>query len=152
MPDHCDRSLWHIIMRYHCDTSLWDIIVTDHCDRLMRRVPPWSDRALGDCWPRTNIVLLSVTAKLFILHIIISIESGQTWNLSKNLHRRIFRQKILHRQFHLFSTVLVGKTQKMSENGEIYSAGKNFTLPPAVTSLTNLTSAIMLMGLRKKNQ
>ena len=65
MPDHCDRSLWHIIMRYHCDTSLWDIIVTDHCDRLMRRVPPWSDRALGDCWPRTNIVLLLVTAKTF---------------------------------------------------------------------------------------
>ena len=37
-------------------------------------------------------------------------------------------------------------------SGEIYTAGKNFTLPPAVTSLTNLTSAIMLMGLRKKNQ
>ena len=30
------------------------------------------------------------------------------------------------------------KTQKMSENGEIYAAGKNFTLPPA---LTNSTSA-----------
>ena len=24
-------------------------------------------------------------------------------------------------------------TKKMSENGEIYTAGKNFTLPPAVT-------------------
>ena len=40
----------------------------------------------------------------------------------------------------------------MSENGEIYNAGKNFSLPPAVTALKNLTSAIMLMGLRKKNQ
>ena len=29
----------------------------------------------------------------------------------------------------------------MSENGEIYTGGKNFTLPPAVTALTNLTSA-----------
>ena len=29
----------------------------------------------------------------------------------------------------------------MSENGEIYTAGKNFTLPPAVTAWTNLTSA-----------
>ena len=29
----------------------------------------------------------------------------------------------------------------MSENGEIYTAGKNFTLPPAVTALTNSTSA-----------
>ena len=32
------------------------------------------------------------------------------------------------------------KTQKMSENGEIYTAVKNFTLPPAVTAGTNLTS------------
>ena len=30
----------------------------------------------------------------------------------------------------------------MSENGEIYTAGKNFTLPPAVTAGTNFTSAI----------
>ena len=29
----------------------------------------------------------------------------------------------------------------MSENGEIYTAGKNFTLPSAVTALTNSTSA-----------
>ena len=36
----------------------------------------------------------------------------QTWNLSKILHRRIFRPKILYRQFHLISTVLVIKTQK----------------------------------------
>ena len=36
----------------------------------------------------------------------------QTWNLSKNLHRRISRIKILHRQFHLISTVLVGKNTK----------------------------------------
>ena len=35
------------------------------------------------------------------------------------------------------------KTQKMSENGEIYTAGKNFTLPPAVTAWTNSTSAHM---------
>merc|ERR1712218_483950 len=32
------------------------------------------------------------------------------------------------------------KTQKMSENGEIYTAGKNFTLLPALTALTNSTS------------
>ena len=36
----------------------------------------------------------------------------QTWNLSKILHRRIFRLKNLHCQFHLISTVLVRKTQK----------------------------------------
>ena len=36
----------------------------------------------------------------------------QTWNLSKILHRRIFRPKILHRQFHLISTVIVIKTPK----------------------------------------
>ena len=28
----------------------------------------------------------------------------------------------------------------MSENEEIYTAGKNFTLPPALTAWTNLTS------------
>ena len=36
----------------------------------------------------------------------------QTWNLSKILHCRIFRLKILHRQFHLISTVLVRKNTK----------------------------------------
>ena len=51
-----------------------------------------------------------------------------------------FKVKILHCQFHLISTVLVGKTQKLSKNGEIYTAGKNFTLPPAVTAWTNSTS------------
>ena len=31
-------------------------------------------------------------------------------------------------------------TKKMSEKWRIYTAGKNFTLPPAVTALTNFTS------------
>ena len=30
----------------------------------------------------------------------------------------------------------------MSENGEIYTAVNNFTLPPAVTALTNFTFAV----------
>ena len=30
--------------------------------------------------------------------------------------------------------------KKMSENGEIYTTDKNFTLPPAVTAVTNSTS------------
>ena len=61
----------------------------------------------------------------------------QTWNLSKIFHRRILSLEILHHQFHLILTVLV---RKISENWEIYTAGKNFTLPPAVTAKTNLTS------------
>ena len=32
------------------------------------------------------------------------------------------------------------KTQKMSENGEIYTAGKNFTLTAALTAWINSTS------------
>ena len=40
-----------------------------------------------------------------------------------------------------FNSFSKEKTQKMSENGEIYTAGKNFTLPPAVTALTNSNSA-----------
>ena len=51
----------------------------------------------------------------------------KTWVLSKILHCRIFRPKILHCQFHLISTVLVIKAQKMSENGEIYTAWTNLT-------------------------
>ena len=60
-----------------------------------------------------------------------------------------FQAKILHRQFYLIST------QKMSENGEIYTAGNNFTLPPAVTALTNSTSAAFIYrndGSKKKGQ
>ena len=39
-----------------------------------------------------------------------------------------------------FNSFSKKKTQKMSENGEINTAGKNFTLPPAVTAWTNSTS------------
>ena len=60
----------------------------------------------------------------------------------QNLHFRIFKPKILHRQFHLIETVIVIKTQKISENAEIYTAGKNFTLPLTVTAWTNLTSEL----------
>ena len=34
--------------------------------------------------------------------------------------------------------------KKMSENGEMYTAGKNLTLPLAVTALTNLTLAFSI--------
>ena len=34
----------------------------------------------------------------------------------------------------------------MSENGEIYTAGKNFTLPPALTAWTNSTSGQAFPG------
>ena len=39
-----------------------------------------------------------------------------------------------------FNSFRKKKHKKMSENGENYTAGKNFTLPPAMTALTNLTS------------
>ena len=39
-----------------------------------------------------------------------------------------------------FNSFSKKKHKKMSEDGEIYTAGKNFTLPPAVTAVTNLTS------------
>ena len=37
------------------------------------------------------------------------------------------------------------KKHKKSENGDIYTAGKNFTLPPAVTAWTNSTSAMIMI-------
>ena len=42
-----------------------------------------------------------------------------------------------------FNSFSKKKTQKMSENGEIYTAGKNFTLPPALTGWTNSTSGLI---------
>ena len=39
-----------------------------------------------------------------------------------------------------FNSFSKKKTQKMSENGEIYTGGKNFTLPPALTAWTNSIS------------
>ena len=39
-----------------------------------------------------------------------------------------------------FNSFSKKKHKKMSENGEIYTAGKNFTLPPALTAWTNSTS------------
>ena len=35
----------------------------------------------------------------------------------------------------------------MSENGEIYTAGKNFTLPPALTAWTKSTCVLKLLTL-----
>ena len=40
----------------------------------------------------------------------------------------------------------------MSENGEIYTAGKNFTLPPALTALTNSTSGARLVAIDSKGK
>ena len=41
-----------------------------------------------------------------------------------------------------FNSFSKKKHKKMSENGEIYTAGKNITLPPAVTEWTNSTSVL----------
>ena len=42
----------------------------------------------------------------------------------------------------------------MSENGEIYTAGKNFTLPLAVTAVTNSNSEyeVCIKGLDSANE
>merc|ERR1712004_189191 len=43
-----------------------------------------------------------------------------------------------------FNSFSKKKHKKISENGKIYTAGKNFTLPPAVTAWINSTSALSL--------
>ena len=43
-----------------------------------------------------------------------------------------------------FNSFSKKKHKKMSENGEIYTAGKNFTLPLALTAWTNSTSDYFL--------
>ena len=40
-----------------------------------------------------------------------------------------------------FNSFSKKKHKKISENGEIHTADKKFTLPPAMTAWTNLTSA-----------
>ena len=43
-------------------------------------------------------------------------------------------------------------TKKWVKNGEIYTAGKNFKLPPAVTAVTNLTSARLLLLQKRQSR
>ena len=45
----------------------------------------------------------------------------------------------------IFNSFSKKKTQTMSENGDINTAGKNFTLPPAVTAVANLTSGVYFL-------
>ena len=92
---------------------------------------------------RSNFVFSS--KKKFLINVVVCIfwssqshtwNQNQTWDLSKSIHRRNFKPKIWHPLCHQSSTVLMRKkTQKMSVNGEIYTAGKNFTLPTAVTAV-----------------
>ena len=64
-------------------------------------------------------------------------EFDQTWNLSKKFTPPDFQAKkftpSISPNFNSFSGK---KHKKMGENVEIYTAGKNFTLLPAVTALT----------------
>ena len=54
-------------------------------------------------------------------------------------------QKFCTPNFIKFQQFSDKKPKKMSEDGEIYTAGKNFTLPPVVTAVTNLTSGSVLL-------
>ena len=49
-------------------------------------------------------------------------------------------QKIYTLNFTELQQSMWKKTQKMRENGEIYTAGKKITLPLALAAVTNLTS------------
>ena len=52
----------------------------------------------------------------------------------------------------IFNSFSGKNTQKMSENGEIYTAGKCFTLPPALTGWTNSTSDDLEDGQQQQQQ
>ena len=58
------------------------------------------------------IMVAMVMVVMSVMVVVVDMVVMQTWNLSKILHRQIFRLKILHRQFHLISTVLVRKNTK----------------------------------------
>ena len=67
---------------------------------------------------------------------------SQTWNLLKILHRRIFRLKILHCQFHLISTVLVRNNTKKWVKMEKFTQ-KLYTAAGS-DGIANSTSAFLL--------
>ena len=69
-------------------------------------------------------------------------KEAQTWDLSKILHCRIFRPKILHSQSHLISTVLEIKHSKNEWKWRNLHHWQKFSLPPAVTAWTNATSGL----------
>ena len=81
---------------------------------------------------------------------LLKIETG--FNVNYSLPDMEFVQKLTTLDFQVkkftqsilpnFNSFSKKKTQKMSENGEIYTAGKNFTLPPALTGWTNSTSGL----------
>ena len=64
--------------------------------------------------PVQFLAMFSIMTQYYVRNVVkvLHIQLHQTWNLSKNLHRWIFRLKILHRQFYLISTVLVRKKHK----------------------------------------
>ena len=64
-------------------------------------------------------------------------KEAQTWDLSKILHCRIFRPKILQSQFCLISSVLVIKTQRNEWKWRNLHCWQNFTLLPAWINLTS---------------
>ena len=85
--------------------------------------------------------------------------SFQTWNLSKNLHRQILRLKILHRQFHLISTVLMGKKHKKIVKIEKFTPlaktlhcrrhwrhWRHWHIPPLLLTETPLTDPVLTVS------
>ena len=108
-------------------------------------VPPF-DRLRPSQWDLRQNMFLFQDNIFHLLNLVNYIFDGpwlcyvQTWNLSKILHRWIFRLKILQGQFHLIVTVLIRKTTKNEWKWRNLHSGENFTLPPVVSPLANSTS------------
>ena len=86
---------------------------TGNCVTMLRLFSaPWAVlSSKSGCWRIELDNKVGKQVSIIIYKLLSSIQM-QTWNLSKILHRRIFRLKILHRQFHLILTVLVRKNTK----------------------------------------
>ena len=100
----------------------------------LHRVGPANDYVVPLFWREhtRNFISADLSKKIKFLFILFNVMNrggcrvillvlDQTWNLSKNIHRRILRLKILHYQFHLISTVLVGKKHKKWEKMEKFT-------------------------------
>ena len=91
---------------------------------------------------------LSLSSILCVMVVLVVLSVPSDMEFVQNFTPRDFQAKnftpSISPNFNSFSKK---KAQKMSENGEIYTAGKNFTLSPAVTSWTNSTSDYRVLWL-----
>ena len=121
-PAQCGTSWYNSVAQ--CGTLCYIIVV---------RVRLWQIQAVS----KSTLIAYLSSRPLLLLLLLLSLQSHTDMEFVQKITPQDFQAKHFTPNFNSFSGK---KTQKISENGEIYTAGKNFTLPPAVTAMTNSNS------------